>query len=1285
MQSIFRRWLFPPVILYSCFTGVFAQSYNDGPIQLQVRVRDVNTQIGATDASILGVGFSPDEMTYHFWAQDNGNFDGQGWTGGQCLQQNFNPPGASTDFNTVIFNHTYSGATVPQFFDLRADIWEDDAGSDFACGGGRCNFDPSTCCGAIVFGVCVGVTQEDDNRCNANPFATGLDYRLGPPCQWYNHGYVAGACGGSYQPRIESFWRYTRGTDCNNPLMLGALPSGGSLTHFNSNECYSNNFSASPGRDVFYEFTISAPTGINISLCGGTAFNTVLFLLDASCNQIATNDNFCGIVSQISTNICSPGTYKVVVDGALANSAGTFTLLITDDPSALISVTVSGTDVTCNGLNDGTATANVTNGTAPFTYVWNPNAGSTQTVTGLSPGSYSVTVTDFTGCTASGSVTISEPAGLSFTTTVIPPTCNGGTNGSITVNATGGTMPYVYSGDGGNIFQNSNVLSGLGGGTYTVVVKDANNCLAQNPVTINAPAAILPNVTKTDISCNGANDGSVTANPQNGTPPYTYSLDNGPFVATSTFSGIGISGLHTLTVRDANGCTATEPFLISEPSILSGVVNSVIPLTCNGSGDGSFVISGTGGVAPYEYSLDDITYQPTGSFSGLDAGNYNVYIRDSNGCKDITPVTVNQPAVLNVTVLFQINISCNGSTNGVVVLTATGGTSPYEFSDDHFFYQPSGYFDRLPGGTYTYYVRDANNCEDSITFTIFEPDTLTLTIGSVTNASCLGVSDGSITLHPGGGTPPYKFSINGGAFQNDSVFTGLSAGDYDFTVRDDNFCELTQSLTIGFTTTILTSITKSNITCYGDSSGSISIIASNGQAPYLYSINGGAFVPQNVFSGLTAGQYVITVKDDNGCLAIDTVTISEPGPLQITLLQSSPAKCFNTADGSVDIDVTGGDAPYSYIWSNGSTSQNLVNVAGGNYTVTVTDASNCSDSLNVFVASTPPIFIDIESIRDVSCNGKGDASINVTVNGGTPGYIYLWSNGNNTEDLVDIGPGSYRLTVADANNCSQTETYTITSPLGLVVTIESVDNATCVDGDDGSITVSATGGTAPYEYSIDGFSFQSSAVFDGLSAGVYPVVVRDDNACIEAASVTVEDGGAIFYSYGNDKEIINGQSIPLEPILIPDIDTSEIQVVWEPAEGLSCDNCLSPVANPTVTTVYTATLTDGNGCVAKAVMRIVVKDEWQIFLPNIFTPNNDGNNDNFDYEGYGISNVAVRIFNRYGGEVYYNPSQPKGKGMGWNGIYNGKEAQQGAYVYLVTVLFTNNEERQKTGTITLVR
>ena len=504
-------------------------------------------------------------------------------------------------------------------------------------------------------------------------------------------------------------------------------------------------------------------------------------------------------------------------------------------------------------------------------------------------------------------------------------------------------------------------------------------------------------------------------------------------------------------------------------------------------------------------------------------------------------------------------------------------------------------------------------------------------------------------------------------------------------MRDDEFCEYTQSLTIGFITTITATINTIPIFCSGGATGTLSITGANGTAPYTYSIDGVNFQFSGTFNGLSAGTYTATAKDANGCLAVQTVTLAEPGAIEVTLVQSTPASCFNTSDGSLDIDVTGGNAPYQYIWSNGAVTQNLVAVAGGTYTVTVTDNNGCQDSLTAVIDATLEIFIDIESIQDISCNGDEDAFINVSVNGGTPGYDYNWSNGEDTEDIINIGTGSYALTVVDANGCSLTDTYVITAPTAVIASIASTSNVVCKDENTGTITADALGGTAPYEYSLNGISFQSSSTFTDLGAGDYAVLVRDDNGCTASATTTINEGGEIFLSYGEDYNLIKGRSVQLRPILIP-ATTVVDSVVWEPVTGLSATDTIAPLASPTETTVYTVTIYDSNGCAATAVVRVVVRDEYAIYLPNVFSPNGDDNNDRFSFYADGTLNISVRIFNRWGAEVYYNPNQqPNIPNDGWDGMYNSKEAQQGAYMYLINVLYANNEERQETGTITLVR
>ena len=275
-------------LLFSLCTSIFSQSqsFNDGPITIDVKLREVQGNFAATDESLLGIGFAPDELVFKIWTQDN--LSTYPWTGGSCLQDfNFTPivgGGNSIDFNTTFANFNFPNMIVPQYLNFRIDAWEDDLPSDnligFCNSGTQCSWEDKECCGVYLFGLCVGIETGDDYRCEANPFYQGLSYRSGPPCQWYSHGYLNGSgcvnpstqsgapnTDGYYKPHIETFWKYTKGTSFANAINLGNLNSG-VMTHFNSNECYSNYYQQSSGNDVIYSFNVNNPTGVNISLCG---------------------------------------------------------------------------------------------------------------------------------------------------------------------------------------------------------------------------------------------------------------------------------------------------------------------------------------------------------------------------------------------------------------------------------------------------------------------------------------------------------------------------------------------------------------------------------------------------------------------------------------------------------------------------------------------------------------------------------------------------------------------------------------------------------------------------------------------------------------------------------------------------------------------------------------------------------------------------------------------------------------------------------------------------------
>jgi gliding motility-associated-like protein len=1078
----------------------FAQTLTDGPIQLQVRTRRINNTFNATDEGAFGIGFRPDELTYNVWARDNANWDGAGWLGGACLQANLNPPALSPDFNYLMLNNTYATANVPQFFDIRLNAWEDDRGSDgilgIGCGGTRCAFNGQQCCGVVLFGACIGFNEGDDNACFADPFRTQMNYRLGPPCQWYNHGFVtyngSGCANNFYQPEIESFWRYTRGTSCANSIQLGTLTAGAGLSHFNSNICYSNNFTASPGNDVFYSFTVTQPTRIIASVCGasGAQFDSYLYVLNNACNSLASDDNGCGNQSTVTTKLCTPGTYYVVVDGATAPAQGTFTLNIQIDPSYNFSTTINRTNVTCNGANNGTATALPTGGATPYTYSWS-NGGSIATINNLAPGNYTVTVVDVDGCSSTATTNITQPTALTATISGTNVTCSGANDGTATVTPSGGTPGYTYRWNSVPIQTTATAIF-LQPTTYTVTVTDANSCTITRSTTLTTNSTInLSLVNLQNVTCNGQNNGAIDINVTGGFSPYTYTWSN--TAVTQDLTGLA-PGNYAVTVRDNSLCSVTASYTITQPPALAATVDNIINASCNGFANGSATMTVSGGTQPYSYSWSNGAV--TQNLINVVAGNYTVTIRDANNCSLTRTANITQPPPLNANVVA-VNPTCNGFSNGSIAITFSGGTPNYTYLWNTGAVTSS--INNIPAGNYNVLITDVNGCFRNINTTLTQPQPLVVQNTS-TNILCNGLNNGTITLNVSGGTPNYTYSWSNGLPANANQ-TNLSAGNYTVTVRDVNTCSVTQTFNIVQAPLLNASIVaNTNVSCNGYSDGSIQTNVTGGTPPYTYLWNNNAATQSLV--NIPAGNYVLTVTDANSCTASINATITEPAGVNVSA-NITNVSCNSFFDGSVVLNVLGGATPYAFSWSNGAVTQNLSNVGAGTYVVIITDANNCISTFTTTVTELQPV-IATATITNILCNGNATGSINVTVSGGTnPTYTYQWSGGQVSEDLTNISAGNYTQTVTDGNGCSVVNNYIVTEPLALSAIISNTLNVSCNGLSNGSITTNITGGTLPYTYSWSNGATTSN--LSNIPAGNYTLTVTDVNSCTTTVSTSITE------------------------------------------------------------------------------------------------------------------------------------------------------------------------------------
>ncbi|SDC78667.1 T9SS type B sorting domain-containing protein [Williamwhitmania taraxaci] len=802
------------------------------------------------------------------------------------------------------------------------------------------------------------------------------------------------------------------------------------------------------------------------------------------------------------------------------NSCGPITQgpLTIINPVALAGSVTAHTDILCFGQSTGSITATATVGTGTTPYEYRIDGGTYQatgTFNGLAAGNHSIRIRDVNGCTVDlAPYNLTQPAiavsgSVSAQTNV---SCSGGNNGSVTVAGAGGAGPYQYSLDGG-AFQGSGIFATLTAKGYTVTVKDVNGCTINVPVTITQPTALGGSISgQTNVSCNGGNNGSVTVAGSGGTVTYQYSI-GGAFQASGTF-GTLTAGAYTVTVRDANLCTFNVLVTITQPTALSGSISAQTNVSCNGGNNGSVTIAGSAGTTPYQYSLNGGTYQASGTFGTLTAGANTVTVRDANLCTFNVPVNITQPAsAVSVSTSSQVNVSCFGGNNGSVTVAGAGGTVPYEYSLNGGAYQVSGTFGTLIAGLYTVTVRDANSCTSNVAVTITQPaSALSGSISAQINVLCKGNNTGSVTVAGAGGTAPYQYSLNGGAFQGSGTFGTLTAGAYTVTVRDVKTC--TQDVAVTITepaTGVAGSITsQTNVLCFGDNSGSVTITGSGGTSPYQYSLNGGAYQASGTYSTLTSGPYTITVKDANGCTFIVPVTITQPAnALTGSISSQTNVLCFGSLSGSVTITGVNGTLPYQYSFQGGAyaATNTFTNLAAGGYTVTVKDANGCLALVPITITQ-PALALSgtITAQTNVSCNGGNNGTVTVTGVGGTAPYQYSLDGGSYQASgtFGTLTAGSYTVTVKDANLCTNDVAITITQPVSAVTgSITTQTNINCFGGNDGAVTVAGAGGSLPYQYSINGGAYQASGTFGTLTAGAYTITVKDANSCTFDVSVTI--------------------------------------------------------------------------------------------------------------------------------------------------------------------------------------
>jgi len=694
----------------------------------------------------------------------------------------------------------------------------------------------------------------------------------------------------------------------------------------------------------------------------------------------------------------SAGTYTVNITNTCGNN-NSITVTITQP--AVIAVTSTQTNVTCNAAANGSASVNVSGGTPGYTYSWAPSGGTAATASGLAAGTYTCTITDANGCTLNRSVTITQPAVLAVTpasqTNVL---CFGGNTGDATVSVSGGTMSYSYNWlpSGGT----AATASGLTAGTYTCNVTDANGCNASQSFTITQPSSGLAvSSTSTSVLCNGGM-ATVTIIASGGAAPYS---------GDSTYM-VG-AGTYTFPVTDANGCMDSTTVVITEPTALT-LVSSPSNITCNGANDGSVDLTTSGGTTPYSFSWNSGMYI-TEDISGLTPGSYTGVVTDTNGCQDSVTVVISEPAALTSTLSATPSVVCNND-SVTVATSVSGGTTPYSYS-----WIPSG----NTSSSFTTLLAM------STTFVVTVTDSMGCTLN---DTIAIGVGNPSVNLGNDTALCALSFVLDAGSgysyvWQDNSTmqtFSAAATGVYYVTVTDTVGCTATDSISVTINSALNVALGSDSSNCNG-SPVTLDAGAFN-NAQYMWQDSTTA----QILLASNSGMYYVTVTDTmNGCVGSDTINVSINTSPMVSLTGGSFCPGGN-------LTLNAGNSGAIYLWSDSSTAQTLMVSAGGTYWVTVTDpVSGCSttDSATVTVSASPnntvtssnwggtltsnapapatywwfncqdSTIIISSSMQSYTPNANGTYAVIVTLNGcqDTSACINVTNVGIEDNDVVNIG------------------------------------------------------------------------------------------------------------------------------------------------------------------------------------------------------------------------------------------------------------------------------------------
>jgi len=839
-------------------------------------------------------------------------------------------------------------------------------------------------------------------------------------------------------------------------------------------------------------------------------------------------------------------------------------------------------------------------------------------------------------------------------------------NYSLTITPNGGVSNFTYSAINSGITSNynSNVLNNLPNGNYDLFITNKITSCKSNLTNIQLQPyfPIQANVSSTDILCFGDDDGTLNINATGGSGTLLYSIDNGNnFSIFHNFSNLD-GGNYSIQIKDDFNCIKTLNTTIDEPDKIL-IDKDITQINCHGDSNGEINLTVQGGTSPYEIIWN--TGSTSQSLTNLTIGNYKAIITDSNNCKDSVSIDIVEPEILSTNAIIQ-EVKCYGDFTGDIEVKVTGGVQPYNYQWNNG--NTTGTLHNLQSGNYQVLVTDFNNCQKILNITINQPEPILVT-NQLNNIKCNGNFDGKIDLTVIGGIEPYKYAWNNGETTQDIY--SLQSGNYNVLITDFNNCQKNLNFELTQPDILETNFISENIKCNGDLTGIINLNVIGGTQPYNFLWNTGQTI-QNL-QNISAGSYNVTISDLNNCLNELSFELTQPEPL-ITNHNSENITCNGGFNGKIDLTVIGGIQPYNYEWNNGESTEDLNNLYAGIYNLIITDFNNCKKTFEIELTQ-PLDFVAHLTKNNISCYGYNDGSLILSLIGGSPPYKYLWNTGDTVQNIDNLSIGYYMITIIDqtVDKCAISEAI-LTQPDSLYLDFVPV-NISCNKGEDGQISGNILGGTPNYNILIIDEFGNNFYDFTGLHKGDFLIEITDNNNCYFETNTSINEPEPFEVETNITNSCLPEGNGSIE--LLVSGATPPYNFLWNNGDDSQSTYNLTP-------NIYSLLLKDKNNCILN--LKFSVEEDIcppYVELFNIFTPNNDQENDIFFINTQFVESYNAIIYNRWGDKIY----EWNEKTEGWNGKNpkTNNELPDGVYFCRIKAIGINGDIIEKSGSFSLYR